>query len=118
VIGLYFIGRWLGIFNIGGFASSNYSSLPVVFLVGLTAGVSTCMALVGGLVLGASARFAKQKPLATPWEKFTPHIFFTIGRIIAFFILGGIIGWGGSILQLSLTVSSLEWLAVCLTQKY
>lgn len=107
VIGLYFIGRWLGIFNIGGFASSNYSSLPVVFLVGLTAGVSTCMALVGGLVLGASARFAKQKPLATPWEKFTPHIFFTIGRIIAFFILGGIIGWVGSILQLSLTVTGL-----------
>lgn len=106
-VSVYFIGRWLGIFNLGGFASSNYSSLPVVFLVGLTAGISTCMALVGGLVLGASARFAKQKPFATPLEKFTPHIFFNIGRIVAFFILGGIIGWVGSILQLSLTVTGL-----------
>ncbi len=105
--GVYFIGRWLGIFNIGGFASSNYSSLPVVFLVGLTAGISTCMALVGGLVLGASARFAKQKPFATPLEKFTPHVFFNIGRIIAFFILGGVIGWVGSILELSLTMTGL-----------
>ncbi len=105
LISLFFIGRWLGIFNLGGLASNNYSSLPVVFLVGLTAGISTCMALVGGLVLGASARFAKQRPLATPLEKFTPHLFFNLGRIIAFFILGGVIGWLGSILQLSLTVT-------------
>lgn len=105
VVSLYFIGRWLGVFNLSGLASNNYSSLPVVFLVGLTAGISTCMALVGGLVLGASARFAKQRPFASPLEKFTPHVFFNIGRIVAFFILGGFIGWLGSILQLSLTLT-------------
>ena len=105
LIGLYFIAQWLGIFNLSGPASNNFSSLPVVFLVGITAGISTCMALVGGLVLGAAARFAKLQPLASPWEKFSPHIFFNLGRIIAFFILGGIIGWVGSILQLSLSVT-------------
>ncbi len=107
LVGLYILGRWLGIINLSGFASNNYSSLPVVFLVGLTAGISTCMALVGGLVLGASARFAQQKPLATPLEKFTPHLFFNTGRIISFFIFGGTIGWIGSILELSLTVTGL-----------
>ncbi len=115
LVSVYFIGRWLGVFNLGGLASNNYSSLPVVFLVGLTAGISTCMALVGGLVLGASARFAKQKPFATTLEKFTPHVFFNIGRIISFFILGGIIGWVGSILQLSLTVTGLMTILVGLS---
>ncbi len=33
LIGLYFIGRWMGIFDLGSSVSSNYSSLPIVFLV-------------------------------------------------------------------------------------
>lgn len=115
LVSVYFIGRWLGVFNLGSLASNNYSSLPVVFLVGLTAGISTCMALVGGLVLGASARFAKQRPFASPLEKFTPHVFFNIGRVISFFILGGLIGWVGSILQLSLTITGLLTILVGLS---
>lgn len=89
-----------GIFNLS-IASGSYSSLPIVFLVGLTAGLSTCMALVGGLVLGASARFAEKHPTATALQKFKPHLFFNLGRIISFFILGGVIGWIGSFMQLS-----------------
>lgn len=92
------------VFNLASTVSNNYSSLPIVFLVGLTAGVSTCMALVGGLVLGASARFAEMFPRATGIQKFTPHLFFNIGRIVTFFILGGIIGMAGSIFQLSTSV--------------
>jgi len=52
---LYFIGNQLGIFNLSIKSAGNYGSLSVVFLVGITAGISTCMALVGGLVLAASA---------------------------------------------------------------
>lgn len=105
LVAFYFIGRWLSVFDLGSLVSSNYSSLPIVFLVGITAGISTCMALVGGLVLGASARFAKQRPLASSWEKFTPHIFFNVGRVASFFILGGMIGWLGSMLQISMTAT-------------
>jgi uncharacterized protein len=100
---LYFASSWLGLFDLSSTISGNYSSLPIVFVVGLTAGISTCMALVGGLVLGASARFAKQKPLASSWEKFSPHLFFSLGRVISFFVLGGVIGWAGSIIQLSMS---------------
>lgn len=84
--------------------SSDYSSLPVVFLIGLTAGVSTCMALVGGLVLGAAARFSEKHPNASPFEKFKPHVFFNIGRIASYFVLGGVIGYAGSLFQLSTSV--------------
>ena len=40
---LYLVARSLGLFNLVSNVSSNYSSLPTVFLVGLTAGISTCV---------------------------------------------------------------------------
>ncbi len=98
---LYIIVNSLGLFNINLRSSNNYSSLPIVLLIGLTAGFSTCMALVGGLVLGASARFAEQNPGATALQKFKPHVFFNIGRIASFFVLGALIGFAGSFFQLS-----------------
>lgn len=81
--------------------SGNYSSLPIVLLVGLTAGFSTCMAMIGGLVLGVSARFAEKHSQATSIEKFTPHLYFNLGRIIGFVLFGGLIGLLGSAFQLS-----------------
>ena len=104
---LFFFANSFGIFDLLKVTSGNYASLPIVFIVGLTAGLSTCMALVGGLVLGASARFAEIHPTATPIEKFKPHLFFNLGRIISYFILGGIIGYFGSFFQLSPTMLGL-----------
>lgn len=97
----YFIAKELGVFDLNLVASNNFKSLPIVFLVGLTAGVSTCMALVGGLVLGVASRFAQENPNASMKEKFTPHLFFNAGRIASFFILGGVIGFIGSFFQMS-----------------
>src|SRR3989344_4398813 len=54
--GIYFLLKNTGIVNLNFGTGSSPSSLFVVLLIGLTAGVSTCMALVGGLVLGVSAR--------------------------------------------------------------
>lgn len=106
ILGLvYFILNELGLFSLNLVASNNFSSLPLVLLVGLTAGVSTCMALVGGLVLGVAGRFSQDNPTASPREKFMPHVFFNIGRIVAFFILGGIIGLIGSAFQLSASLT-------------
>lgn len=99
---IYFVVDELGVLKSFSQTSNNFSRLPVVFLVGLTAGLSTCMALVGGLILGASARFAEKHPTATPAQKFKPHIFFSLGRIISYFLLGGLIGYLGSFFQLSL----------------
>jgi sulfite exporter TauE/SafE/copper chaperone CopZ len=102
----------IGLFKLTELASNNLASLPIVFLIGLTAGVSTCAALVGGLVLGASARFAEKNPHATALQKFTPHVFFNIGRIVSFFVLGGAIGAVGSVFQMSLGVMGLLTIVV------
>ncbi|MFH0969183.1 MAG: sulfite exporter TauE/SafE family protein [Patescibacteria group bacterium] len=102
LVGLYFILKNFGILSSNfGFSSANPSSLSVVFLVGLTAGISTCMALVGGLVLGVSARHSEKHPEATPLQKFRPHLFFNMGRILLFTLFGGILGSLGSVFQFS-----------------
>ena len=60
VMGAYLLARGLGIFGLSDLISGSYNSLPVVFLIGLTAGVSTCMALVGGLVWEPQLGFSCQ----------------------------------------------------------
>jgi len=100
---LYLILRTTGIFNIS-VGGGTPSSLTVVLLIGITAGFSTCMALVGGLILGISAKFAEKHPEATSTQKFRPHLFFNLGRITSYFLLGGLIGLAGKAFQLSGTV--------------
>lgn len=112
---LYLILKQFGLLDLGGKISQNPSGFAAVILIGLTAGFSTCMALVGGLILGASSRFAEQHPDATARQKFLPHLFFNFGRIVSYTILGGAIGALGSVFQLSGTVTGVLVIVVGLT---
>ncbi len=96
---VYYVTRGFGLFNVN--VNTENSGLGVVFLVGLVAGISTCMAMVGGLVLGLSARHAELHPEATAQQKFRPHLYFNLGRVVGFAVLGGIIGLFGSAFKLS-----------------
>jgi len=87
---IYLVAKWLNLFELN--VGNQSTGVAVALLVGLVAGVSTCMALVGGLVLGFSARHAELHPEATPGQKFRPHLYFNLGRIIGFALLGGLIG--------------------------
>lgn len=73
----------------------------IALAVGLTAGFSTCMALIGGLVLAASARYAQRNPDHTGWQRFVPHLAFNAGRIAGFTVLGGLLGAVGQALKIS-----------------
>lgn len=84
----------LGIVNLITTGEVNYGT---AFLIGLVASVSTCMAVVGSLVLSVSANYAKEG------DKVRPQVLFHIGRLVAFFILGGAIGALGSAFQLGAT---------------
>ena len=75
----------------GGMAGSG--GLLVVLVLGFAAGLSTCMALVGGLVLAVSARFAEHRPDLTGAQKLRPHLAFNAGRVLGFAVLGA--GAGG-----------------------
>ncbi len=103
LVGLYFILKGLGLTSLNILPSSSDGGITVslILLIGLTAGFSTCMALVGGLVLGLSARHNELHPEATVVEKFRPHLFFNLGRVLGYTLLGGLLGLLGSTIQLS-----------------
>lgn len=78
--------------------------LVVVLLLGVAAGLSTCMALVGGLVLAVSARFGEQHPNLTTARKVRPHLAFNAGRVLGFAALGALTGAIGSAFTLNTRV--------------
>ena len=80
--------------QIGGLASSG--GLLVVVLLGVAAGLSTCMAMVGGLVLAISARHAEQQAPGTTRQRLRPHLVFNLGRVVGFGVLGAAVGALGS----------------------
>ena len=92
----------LGIVNLINASKVSYGTS---FVIGLIASVSTCMAVVGGLVLSMSANFAKEDDLSIPLRasKVRPQILFHTGRLVSFFVLGGVIGALGSAFQLGIT---------------
>lgn len=96
----WFISRF-NFFDFSSLLGQKDFSFSLALLVGLVAGVSTCLALVGGLILGAAANYAKNHPEATRFQKFQPHLLFNAGRIGGFFLLGGILGLIGSGFRLS-----------------
>ncbi len=89
--------------NLFSFATDteNVVGLGTVLLIGLTASTSSCLAMVGGLLLSVSSAWATAHPKATTWEKFEPQLHFNIGRLIGYFVFGGLTGVLGQKLLLS-----------------
>ena len=92
-IAFFILLQKMGIVNL---ITADEVGYGTAFVIGLVASVSTCMAVVGGLTLSISANFAKEG------DKTKPQIYFHLGRLISFFILGGVIGALGSVFQLGL----------------
>ncbi len=83
-----------GIVNLVNAGTVTYGT---AFLIGIIASLSTCMAVVGGLVLSMSATFAKEG------DRVRPQILFHGGRLVSFFVLGGVIGAIGGAFTLNAT---------------
>lgn len=94
---LFFIGfvflQKAGIVNLIGAGEVSYGT---AFVIGVIASLSSCMAVVGGLVLSLSASYAKEET-----RTIVPHTLFHVARIVSFFFLGGIIGAIGTAFTLS-----------------
>jgi len=106
VIIVYWLINKINLFDLSNWLNGSFS-WPLAILVGLIAGVSTCLALVGGLVLGVAANHAKKNPNLTGFKKFQPHLIFNLGRILGFFILGGFLGLLGTTFKLSSLFNSI-----------
>ena len=94
LIALFVLLQKLGVVNLVTTANVTYGT---AFMIGLIASVSTCMAVVGGLALSVSANFAKEG------DKIRPQVLFHLGRLVSFFVLGGVIGLIGLAFTLGAT---------------
>jgi len=94
VVILFFLLQKLGIVNLINTSNVTYGT---AFLVGIVASLSSCLAVVGGLLLSMSATFAQKG------DKLKPQILFHLSRLIFFFVFGGVIGVIGSAFQLGST---------------
>jgi sulfite exporter TauE/SafE/copper chaperone CopZ len=114
VVCAYWLLKALGLTSLGVNTGTNSASFGVVLMVGLVAGFSTCMALVGGLVLGLATKHSEMHPEATTGQKFKPHLYFNLGRISGYAVLGGVLGAAGSAFQLSSTSTGFLTILVAL----
>jgi sulfite exporter TauE/SafE len=100
LVGAAFVLRQFG-FMPRGYAVSEGMTLGLVFLIGLVASVSSCMAVTGGLLVAAAGAYSDNTPGFTGFQRLKPHLYFNAGRILSYALLGAVIGAIGSALTLS-----------------
>jgi uncharacterized protein len=91
-MGIFYLIHRAGVINFTGGRAFSYG---LVFLIGITASLSSCMAVAGGLVLSISSGYAKGK------DRVWPLVMFHIARVAGFLVLGGLIGFAGTAFNLS-----------------
>lgn len=98
---LFFILQKSGILNLG---IGGKTTPTTSFLIGLIASVSSCLAIVGGLILSLSAKVAQDEGSTTSKKQF---VLFHGGRLAGFAILGGLLGLLGKAIGVSFTFSAI-----------
>lgn len=99
IVSVYYILRQFDLLPT--IAISEHMNYGVVFLIGLFAAVSTCIAVVGGLLLAVAEKFNESHPELSGIQKFRPHLYFNAGRIVGYTGFGAAVGGLGSVLTLS-----------------
>jgi sulfite exporter TauE/SafE len=97
---LFFILQKSGILNLG---IGGKTTPATSFIIGLIASLSSCLAIVGGLILSLSAKVAQDDNGSTK----KPFILFHAGRLIGFALLGGILGLIGKAIGINFVFSAI-----------
>ena len=96
---LFFILQKSGILNLG---LGGTATPATSFIIGLIASVSTCLAIVGGLVLSLSAKISQDN--VSDKKNF---ILFHVGRLVSFALLGGVLGVIGNAVGINFTFTAI-----------
>ncbi|MEX2052546.1 MAG: sulfite exporter TauE/SafE family protein [Candidatus Paceibacterota bacterium] len=98
-LALFFFLQKSGVLNIG----IGSEATPVTsFIIGLIASVSTCLAIVGGLVLSLSAKISEDNVSDT-----RTFVLFHSGRLFGFGLLGGVLGMVGNAIGINFTFTAI-----------
>ena len=96
---LFFILQKSGILNFG---IGGELTPATSFIIGLIASVSSCLAIVGGLVLSLSAKISEDNVSDTK-----TFLLFHTGRLVSFATLGGVLGLVGSAIGINFTFTAI-----------
>ena len=96
---LFFTLQKSGILNLGIGGKTNGATS---FIIGLIASVSTCLAIVGGLVLSLSAKISQDNVSDTK-----TFLLFHAGRLVSFAVLGGVLGLIGDAIGINFTFTAI-----------
>ncbi|MDD5726602.1 MAG: sulfite exporter TauE/SafE family protein [Patescibacteria group bacterium] len=103
-IGLAWIITRLGGLISGNAATENVGFGTALFL-GVLASVSSCLAIVSGLLISSTASVAQASNRLS--SRAAPVLMFLTGRVMSYALLGGVLGWLGARLAFSSTTTSL-----------
>jgi sulfite exporter TauE/SafE/copper chaperone CopZ len=98
-LGLFFFLQKSGILNLG---IGGETTPATSFIIGVIASLSSCLAIVGGLVLSLSAKVSQDSGSTKK-----PFVLFHVGRLLGFAFLGGILGLIGSAIGINFLLSSI-----------
>lgn len=117
---IFAIYKLLQVFDLVSLAPSTSGALSFggIFVIGLVAGTSSCLAVTGGLLLALAAKHNELHRAETPWKKFKPLLHFNIGRLASYAILGGMVGLVGQSVTLSTKMSGYMSIAVAFIMLY
>ncbi len=106
LVGLYVVLSELNILP-ERLAVPNTISYGLAFVIGIVASMSTCIAVTGGLLVAVAAKYNAVGGSLSGVQRFKPHIYFNVGRVVSYTILGGAIGALGSTFTLSADANGL-----------
>jgi sulfite exporter TauE/SafE/copper chaperone CopZ len=114
VVGIAIIAQLTGLTRLAsGAGDLSRGGVVVALLLGLAAGVSTCMALVGGLVLALTASFqASTSTPPTGIPALRPAAVFLAGRIAGYGVFGALLGALGASIAMPPLVTAVLMVAV------
>ncbi len=89
------------------------SPIYMFALFGFVAGMSSCAALIGGLLLSMAKQWNEVYIAEDDvMVRAQPHVMFHIGRLVSFVVLGGVLGFVGEAISFSIEFTSLITIAV------
>src|ERR1035437_744891 len=100
-LALFFMLQRSGILNFG---IGGKTTPTTSFIIGLIASVSSCLAIVGGLILSLSAKVEKDDNNISTKK---PFVLFHAGRLFGFALLGGILGLIGKAIGINFLFSAI-----------